>query len=59
MIRLHPSARSPQWELEFSARVVDDQGQVATSLFESATPGLATFDVPACLEGRSIDMLAN
>ena len=31
--------------IEFSARIVDRQDRVATSLFEQPTPGFTTFDV--------------
>lgn len=38
---------SPQqtWGVEPSARIVDNQDQIATSLLEIETPGFTTFDV--------------
>lgn len=44
-VRLH--ARTPQrpWGLELSARVVDNQDRIATSLLELPTPGFTTWDV--------------
>ena len=39
------SRRDPgRWQVEFSARIVDNQDRVATSLFELPTPGFTTFD---------------
>ena len=37
----------PDWGLEFSARVVDNQDRVAATLDEVATPGFTTFDLRA------------
>ena len=38
----HPDGR---WGVELAARIVDDQGLVATSLGELPTPGFTTFDI--------------
>ena len=43
--RFHQPARNPLWSIEFSARIVDNQNRIATSLVESPTPGFATFDI--------------
>ena len=39
-----PSAKR-QWNLDFNARIVDNQDRVATSLLESPTPGFTVYDV--------------
>jgi iron complex outermembrane recepter protein len=44
-LRLHEARRDPRWALEFTARVVDDQSRVATSLLEVATPGFTIYDL--------------
>jgi outer membrane receptor protein involved in Fe transport len=43
--RLHQPGTSPRWSVELSARVVDRQDRVATSLLETPTPGFAVWDV--------------
>ncbi len=44
-VRLKDDLRSNQWNLELAARIVDNQDRVATSLFESATPGFTVWDL--------------
>jgi len=44
-IRLHQAGRDPNWGVELSARIVDNQDRVATSLLESETPGFTIWDV--------------
>ncbi len=43
--QLRNSATNPTWNLELSARVVDDQDRVATSLLENTTPGFTVYDL--------------
>jgi outer membrane receptor protein involved in Fe transport len=43
-IRVHEPEQS-QWAVELSARIVDNQDRVASSLFESPTPGFTTYDL--------------
>ncbi len=44
-IRLHEPCEQPTWGVEFTARIVDDQDRVATSLLESTTPGFTVYDI--------------
>ena len=44
-IRLAEPTESPDWGIEISARLVDEQNRVAASLLESTTPGFATGDI--------------
>jgi outer membrane receptor protein involved in Fe transport len=44
-VRLHATEEDPPWGLELSARIVDNQDRVASSLFEEQTPGFTTCDV--------------
>jgi outer membrane receptor protein involved in Fe transport len=44
-IRWHQAGRDPNWGVELSARVVDDQDLVALSLLETPTPGFTTYDL--------------
>lgn len=44
-IRITQPSEAPRWGAEISARVVDKQDRVATSLLETATPGFAVWDV--------------
>lgn len=44
-LRIHEMSRDPQWSVELSARVVDNQDRVASSLLETATPGFTIWDV--------------
>ena len=39
-----------QWAVEFSARIVDNQDRIATSLLEQQTPGFTTFDLRGFLQ---------
>jgi outer membrane receptor protein involved in Fe transport len=43
--RLHAPSVTPWWQLEFSARMVAGQNNVATSLNEFPTPGFTVFNV--------------
>jgi outer membrane receptor protein involved in Fe transport len=43
--RLHEPKRNPRWQIEFSARSVMGQNNVATSLNEFTTPGFTVFDL--------------
>jgi outer membrane receptor protein involved in Fe transport len=45
--RIHEARRNPRWAVEFFARIVDDQDQVARSLDELPTAGFTTYDVRA------------
>ena len=45
--RLHDPQAEPRWGLELSARVVDNQDRVATSLLETPTPGFTVWDIRA------------
>jgi outer membrane receptor protein involved in Fe transport len=44
-LRFHEPTPLPTWGLEFSARIVDEQDLVATTLREIPTPGFTTYDV--------------
>ena len=44
-VRLHQAEEIPQWAIEFTTRLVDDQNRVAASLLESTTPGFVVFDL--------------
>lgn len=44
-IRWHEAAADPWWGTELSVRMVAAQDRVATSLFESATPGFSVWDL--------------
>ena len=46
-LRLHEPVDNPQWGIEISARVANDQDRVAVSLRESATPGFTVWDLRA------------
>ncbi len=43
--RIHAPTTSPRWQVEFSARMVAGQNNVASSLGEFATPGFTVFNV--------------
>lgn len=43
--RIHPEGDEKPWEIEFAARIVDQQTLVATSLLEQRTPGFTVLDV--------------
>lgn len=51
-LRWHDNSVNPNWNLMFSARVVDDQQRVAASLGEIATPGFTTFHINASVRLR-------
>jgi outer membrane receptor for ferrienterochelin and colicin len=42
--RLHDTSPQQDWTIELSARIVNRQSRVATSLFETVTPGFTTWD---------------
>jgi hypothetical protein len=44
-LRLHDPSPSPAWGTEVSARIVDQQDRVATTLRELPTPGFTTYDI--------------
>ncbi len=44
-LRVHDPDEQPRWAVEFSARIVDNQDRVASSLFEQETPGFTTYDL--------------
>jgi iron complex outermembrane receptor protein len=44
-IRLHQPCPRPRWWIELSARAVDNQDRVATSLLETPTPGFTVWDL--------------
>ena len=44
-VRFHPAGEQPPWGLELSARIIDNQDRVATSLLESASPGFTTWNL--------------
>jgi outer membrane receptor protein involved in Fe transport len=44
-IRVHEPHDQPRWAIELTARLVDGQDRVATSLLEPTTPGFTTWDV--------------
>lgn len=44
-VRLHPPSPALDWGLELSARVVDNQDRIATSLLELPTPGFTVWDL--------------
>jgi outer membrane receptor protein involved in Fe transport len=43
--RLHQPVQSPRWSAELSARLVDRQDRVASSLLETPTPGFTVWDL--------------
>ena len=43
-VRFHPSGDASAWGIELSARIVERQDRVATSLLESPTGGFTTWD---------------
>jgi outer membrane receptor protein involved in Fe transport len=44
-LRFHEPCERPRWGVELSARIVDDQDRVASSLQEQDTPGFTTYDL--------------
>ena len=44
-LTIHDGSESRGWEVEISARIVDAQTRVATSLLELPTPGFTVFDL--------------
>ncbi len=53
--RLRDRVDNPEWEVELSARIVDNQDRVATSLLEFETPGFTTWDVRTIWNPRFSD----
>jgi outer membrane receptor protein involved in Fe transport len=51
-LRLHEASRNPNWGLELTARIVDNQDRVATSLLESETPGFTIWDIRGYMRTR-------
>jgi hypothetical protein len=45
--RYHQPCENPRWAIEFSARIVDNQDRVASSLLEQPTGGFTTYDLRA------------
>ena len=39
------SGKLPEWGLELSARIIDNQDRVAVSLLESSSPGFTTWNL--------------
>lgn len=44
-LRLHDTSPAKQWNIELSARIVDNQDRIATSLLETPTAGFTTWDM--------------
>jgi outer membrane receptor protein involved in Fe transport len=44
-VRFHDPCERPRWVVEFSARIVDNQDRVASSLLEHETSGFTTYDL--------------
>jgi outer membrane receptor protein involved in Fe transport len=44
-VRWHQTGRDPDWGVEVSARIVDDQDRVALSLLEPESAGFTTYDL--------------
>ncbi len=51
-VRLRDVSRRPQWNMEFSARMVAHQYRVASSLLENTTPGFTTLDLRGTYQPR-------
>lgn len=49
-LRFHEPITTPRWSIELSARVVDNQDRVASSLLESATPGFTVWDLRSYMQ---------
>ncbi len=49
-VRFHEPCPNPRWGLELSARIVDNQDRVASSLLERETPGFTTYDLRGYLQ---------
>lgn len=56
-VRLRDQTESPIWNVELSARVVDNQDRVATSLLEVPTPGFTTYDLRMTYQPKDRDGL--
>lgn len=58
-IRVHEPSTAPRWSVELSARIVDNQDRVATSLLESVTPGFTIWDVRSYIQAtNSLKLIA-
>jgi outer membrane receptor protein involved in Fe transport len=44
-LRWHEAVANPGWGLELEARIVDNQSQIASSLYEIATPGFTIWNL--------------
>ena len=44
-VRWHEPCPKPRWAVELSARIVDEQDRVASSLLERESAGFATYDL--------------
>ena len=53
-VRVHDTSLEKRWNIEVSARIVDNQDRVASSLFETATAGFTTWDTRAVFRSRKI-----
>jgi len=53
-LRMHDTSQERRWNIEVSARVVDNQDRVASSLLETATAGFTTWDTRAVFRARKI-----
>jgi outer membrane receptor protein involved in Fe transport len=56
-VRFHEPRAQPRYGLEISARMVAAQDQVATTLFEEATPGFTVWDLRAYWQVRDYLLL--
>ncbi len=56
-LRLRDSVLDPSWNVEFTARIVDNQDRVATSLLEVPTPGFTVYNVRGTYRPRNRDNL--
>ena len=50
--RFHPAGAEPTWSVELSARVVDNQDRIATSLLESPTSGFTIYNIRGYWQAR-------
>ena len=44
-VRWHEPSQQPRWAVELSARIVDNQDRVASSLLERESAGFTTYDL--------------
>ena len=55
--RLHDTSPRQSWNVELSARIVDQQNRVARTLFETVTPGFTTWDLRSVFRPAFSDKL--